>query len=129
MSWHSLSSYPPTIHLYGVFLQAVIVMYSHPRILLPVAVFVSGIPLIVGVMDVFFNGPQMKKLSAWVTCYEGRFESAPQLMIHLVLLITDKGFFQRSGLDIYGLCSSILMLGKDLSESLDAERKEWFVIS
>ena len=39
-------------------------------------------------------------------------------MLHLVLLISGKGFFQQSGLDIYGLCSSVLMLGKDLSENL-----------
>ena len=46
--------------------------------------------IIVGIMDVFFHGPCMKKLSSMITCYEARFEPAPQLIMHLVLLITDQ---------------------------------------
>ena len=55
-----------------------------------------------------------------ITCYEGRFESAPQLIMHLVLLITDqdKDEEDRSVIEYYGILSSLLMLGKDLSESL-----------
>jgi len=71
-------------------------------------------------MDVFFHGPLMKKLSSVITCHEGRFESAPQLIMHLVLLIMEqsKEESKRSDFDYYGIISSLLMLGKDLSESI-----------
>ena len=112
-------SFLPFIFMVCVFsLEAVLIMYSHPKILLPAAICVASIILMVGCMDIVFHGPYMKKLSALVTCYEGRFESAPQLVMHLVLLISGQGFFSGSGLDFYGLCSSLLMLGKDLSESI-----------
>ena len=102
-------------------MEAVLIMYSHPKILLPAALFVAGFILAVGIMDMFFHGPYMKKLSAHVTCFEGRFESAPQLVMHLVLLISGQEFFYRSGLDFYGMCSSLMMIGKDLSENLLAK--------
>ena len=71
-------------------------------------------------MDVFLHGPIMKKLSTMISCYEGRFESAFQLLMHLVLLITeqDKDKKDRFVYDYYGVLTSLLMLGKDLSESI-----------
>ena len=112
-------SFLPFIFMVCFFsLEAVLILYAHPKILLPAAAFVAGVTLIVGIMDIFFHGPYMKKLSSLITCYEGRFESAPQLVMQLVLLISGQGFFQGSGLDFYGLCTSLVMLAKDLSENI-----------
>ena len=99
-------------------MEAFLLQHANPKCLLPPAVFVSSVILIVGLMDVFFHGPYMRKLSTLVTGYEGRFESAPQLLLHLVLLIAGQEYFYTSGLDIYGLITSIAMLGKDLAENI-----------
>ena len=98
--------------------EAFLLVYADPRILFPVAIFVSSAILMVGVMAVFFHGPCMKQISNLVTGYEGRFESAPQFFMHLVLLMAGQEYFQTSGLEIYGLCTSLVMLGKDLAESI-----------
>ena len=60
----------------------------------------------------------MRKLSNIIATYEGRFEAAPQLLLHLILLMTGEEYFSRSGLDIYGLITSLAMLGKDLTENI-----------
>ena len=61
----------------------------------------------------------MKKLSSTIiTCYEGRFESAFQLIMHLVLLIKEQDKDNKDVYDYYGIFSSLLMLCKDLSENI-----------
>ena len=90
-SKHCQGSFFPFIVMVCIFsLEAVLMINSHPQILLPVAIFVSSITIIVGIMDIFLHGPRMKKLSTMITCYEGRFESAFQLLMYLVLLITEQ---------------------------------------
>ena len=112
------SFFPCILIVFILSLQAVIFIHPSPQILLPVAIFVSGITIIVGVMDVFFHGPAMKKLSSMITCYEGRFESAFQLIMHLVLLIKEQDKDNKDVYDYYGILTSLLMLCKDLSESI-----------
>ena len=112
------SFFPCILIVFILSLQAVIFIHPSPQILLPVAIFVSGITIIVGVMDVFFHGPAMKKLSSMITCYEGRFESAFQLIMHLVLLIKEQDKDNKDVYDYYGILSSLLMLCKDLSENI-----------
>ena len=99
-------------------LEGLFLPYANPKFLLPAAVFVSSIILFVGLIEVLFHGPYMRKLSILVTGYEGRFESAPQLLMHLVLLIAGEEYFYTSELDIYGLLTSLAMLGKDLAENI-----------
>ena len=60
----------------------------------------------------------MKKISFLVAGYEGRYESAPQIIMHLVLLISGEQYFSTSGLNTYGLITSLAMLGKDLAENI-----------
>ena len=108
----------PFLSMVCFFTMYFLLLYLHPKILLPAAIFVAVVLLLVGMMYIFFHGPYMKKLSALVTGYEGRFESAPQILMHLVLLISGQEFFSTTGLDIYGLCFSLAMLGKDLAENI-----------
>ena len=109
--------------------EAFIVIYAHPQILLPVAILVSSCFLIVRAMSIFFHGPCMKQISNQLTGYEGRFESAPQFLIHLVLLMTEHAQANSvDWLEIYGLCSSLVMLAKDLAENIlmSLQNNTWF---
>ena len=99
-------------------LEALLVIYSPANLLFPVAVLVASVILVIGIMGVFFHGPYMKKISFLVAGYEGRYESAPQFMMHLVFLISGEQYFSTSGLNTYGLITSLAMLGKDLAENI-----------
>ena len=91
---------------------------QHPHILFPIAVFVSSTILIVGAMHVVLHGSFMQNLSNTAARYEGQFESAPQLTLHMVLLMAGEKYSSRSGLDIYSLLTSLVMLAKDLTENI-----------
>ena len=99
-------------------MEGFLLQHAHPKSLFPAAICVSTTILSIGLMDVVFHGPYMRKLSTLVTGYEGRFESAPELLMHLVLLIAGEEYFYTSGLDIYDLLTSLAMLGKDLAENI-----------
>ena len=105
-------------------LEGLLMQYVHERILFPAAVLVSTCILVLGTMELIFHGPYMRKLGNLVAGYEGRFESAPQLLLHVILIMTrdnredeiEAEYYEY--LDIYGLLTSIAMLGKDLTENI-----------
>ena len=109
-------------------LEVVFIQHAHEKILFPAAILVSTCILILGTMEIVFHGPMMRKLSNLVASYEGRFEAAPQLLLHVILLMTLDGNDGVDGdenveqyfeyLDIYGLLTSLAMLGKDLTENI-----------
>ena len=52
---HCQGSFLPIIFMVCILsLEAVVIKYSQPKILLPVAIFVSAITFIIGIMNVFF---------------------------------------------------------------------------
>ena len=92
--------------------------YGDATIIFNVAVFASTCFQLVNFMDIFFHGPYMKKISSMMMDYEGRFESAPQLFIQLVILFSGSQFFETTAIDIYSICTSVVMLSKDIAESI-----------
>ena len=92
--------------------------YGDPTIVFFVALIASGCFQLVNFMDIIFHGPYMKKVSSIMTDYEGRFESAPQLFIQLVLLFSGPEFVETTIVDIYGMFTSLIMLSKDLAENI-----------
>ena len=99
-------------------LEAILVKFSQAHLLFPLAVLVSSLTLGIGFLGIFFHGPRMTSLSYLMAGYEGRFESVPQFLMHLTLLISGERYFYDSGLNLYGICTSVLMLGKDLTENI-----------
>ena len=98
-------------------LEVFLIMYSDAQLLFPMAMLVASVSITIGIMAIFFHGPCMKKLSSLVDRYEGRHESAPQFAMHLALLISGDQYFVTSGLNLYGLFTSLAMLGKDLAKN------------
>ena len=72
-------------------LEVVFIQHAHEKILFPAAILVSTCILILGTMEIVFHGPIMRKLSNLSASYEGRFEAAPQLLLHVILLMTQDG--------------------------------------
>ena len=99
-------------------LEAVLIMFSHAHLLFPLAVVVASLTLGIGLLGIFCHGPRMTSLSHLIAGYEGRYESVPQFLMHLTLLISGEKYFYDSGLNMYGLSTSLLMLGKDLTENI-----------
>ena len=109
-------------------LEVVFIQHAHEKILFPAAILVSTCILILGTMEIVFHGQIMRKLSNLSASYEGRFEAAPQLLLHVILLMTQDGddvvdadqnveqYFEY--LDIYGLLTSLAMFGKDFTENI-----------
>ena len=99
-----------------VYLTLFIVTKLPPRSFLPFSYLVSALILSVGILDTFCHGPQINKLSAVINGYEGLYESVPQMVIQLILLFA--GEVEWDTTSIYSVCSSFLMLGKDLAEEI-----------
>ena len=56
---------------------------------------------------------------AHCSALQGCYESAPQLFLQLVLVMSNHtGFYQTSSEDYYGIASSLLLLCKDLTENI-----------
>ena len=114
----------PFIFMFCFFcLEAILIHHSYAKLLFPLAVTVASLTLFLGVLDIFFHGPRMKKISYLVAGFEGRYESAPEFLMHLTLLISGERYFYDSGLNFYGLCTSLVMLGKDLTENILIDEK------
>ena len=99
-------------------LEAILVYFSDAHLWFPLAIIVASLTLGIGFLDIFIHGPRMKNLSNLIAGYEGRYESAPQFLIHLALLISGEKYFFDSGLNFYGLFTSLVMLGNDLTENI-----------
>lgn len=99
--------------------------YGDPSIVYALAIFASTCFQLVNFLDILFHGPIMKKISFTMMDYEGRFESAPQLFIQLVMLFSGGEMMEVTALDIYGMCTSLLMLSKDLAESILASTEKY----
>ena len=69
-------------------------------------------------MAVVFHGPRLKKIAHLIMDFEGKFESAPQLFLQLTLMLAGNEFMEITPVDIYGICTSLLMLSKDLTETI-----------
>ena len=92
------------------------VLQAPPKLCMPLSYLVSSGILLVGFLNVFCHGPHTRKLSNIVTGYEGLYESVPQMILQLTLLFA--GEVEWNITNIYSVCSSFLMLGKDLSEEM-----------
>ena len=89
----------------------------------PVAILVSASILLIGFLSIFIHGPYMKKLYSSVAGYEGRYESAPQLLTQFVFILQGSRSFDRGSDNttwekVYAIVSSLMMLSKDLSEDI-----------
>ena len=92
--------------------------FGNPTYIFPLAIFVSTCILCVGVMDIFFHGPIMKRISLCVIGYEGIFESGPELFLQLLILMARQEYSETSFLDVYSMCTSLVMLSKDLAVNI-----------
>ena len=106
------------IYITYMTMEAALPFYGNPTAIFCVALLVSSCFLLVGFLDVIFHGPCMKKVSNLLTNYEGRYESAPQFFIQILILLAGPEFYVTTAIDIYSMCTSLLVLSKDLAENI-----------
>lgn len=85
-----------TLTLMTCFLFFVVYPNFSPTILMPTAILISIVLLAIGLMSMFVHGPNMITFADNTTGYEGRFESAPQLILQIFLLMKYRSCFYRS---------------------------------
>ena len=85
-----------TLTLMTCFLFFIVYPNAPPNILMPIAIIISIVLLIIGLLSMFVHGPTMITFADNTTGYEGRFESAPQLILQMFLLMKYRTCFYKS---------------------------------
>ena len=100
-------------------------LYADPRVVFYMALVISCCFQLVNFMAVVFHGPYMEKLVGEITYLEGKFESAPQLFVHLALLYAGDAYMEIPATErFYGLVTSVLMMSKDFAENILLNTKD-----